>query len=256
MALIKGALSSVYGALFPGQARLNVSFGMRNPAVPRSFASLGAKRGSPEAREVYLPRRETRCCSSLARSCSVQAAHHREEKSLFVRVKWAEKSGSPVLSRGLDSSGVAAGSVSRSPGQDPRQGSPSPPSGVCPLPPGPKPWLSIPTVVCSRGLLSPEPSSQCHGLGCRPHGPAGLSHGHRTPLSPAAHPDTGPGHCCPTCLSLGLCHLPTLMEENPGGTQGPRVCNSWQQTHECHRKGCGTRRAEGPGASLLALLGT
>lgn len=92
---IKGALGSIYGALFPGQTRLSVPFGMRNPAVPRSLASVGAEQGCPEAREVYLqwPRRETRCCSSLARSCSVQAAHHRDGKSLFVRVKWAEKSG-------------------------------------------------------------------------------------------------------------------------------------------------------------------
>lgn len=123
--------------------------------MPRSFASLGAERGSPEAREVYLqsPRRETRCCSSLARSCSVQAAHHRVEKSLFVCVKWAEKSGTLVPSRRLDSSSVAVGPMSCSQGQGP----PSPPRVVCPLPPGPKPWLSIPTGVYQGPPVPPSP---------------------------------------------------------------------------------------------------
>lgn len=99
------------------------------------------------------PRRETRCCSSLARSCSVQAAHHREEKSPFVPEKWAEKSVTPVLSRRPDSSKgrvwqwvPCSAARARLP--------PSPPSGVCHLLPGPKRCLSIPTVACARGLLS------------------------------------------------------------------------------------------------------
>lgn len=43
--VIKGALSSIYRAAFPEQMCLNVPFGMRNPAAPRSLA--GSQAGIP-----------------------------------------------------------------------------------------------------------------------------------------------------------------------------------------------------------------
>lgn len=89
------------------------------------------------------------------------------------------------------------------------QGAPRPPRGVCSLLPRPKCWLSIPT-VCQR---PPHPSPHCHGPGqaATLHSPSGLSHGHRKPLAHAAHPSSGLGHCCQTCLSL--CRLPQSWRE-------------------------------------------
>lgn len=105
--LIKGALSSIYRALFPIQICLNVPFGMRNPAVPRSLA--GSQGGSPEAGDNLSPRSETHCCSSLARSCSARATCCMEEKSTFVCVKRTEKLVTLLLRSGPDSSSEGKG---------------------------------------------------------------------------------------------------------------------------------------------------
>lgn len=149
---------------------------------------------------MQSPGRETRCCSSLARSCSVQAAHCKEEKSPFVLVKWAEKSGTPALSRKVESS-KGSGSQATSP--------PPPKCGV-----SPSPWT--PTLAqcphCGMDQRPPvplQPSSHCPGLG-----------GAATPHSPAG-PEKAPVPCCarkewpwallPDLPVPGLRHLPTLM---------------------------------------------
>lgn len=215
--LIKGALRRIYRAPFPGQTHLNVPFGMRNPAVPRSLASLGAKQGSPEAREVYLqlPRRETGCCSSLARSCSVQAAHHREEKTLFVHVKWAEKSGTPALSRRLERAKAQGGSGSHvlQPGcPQATKGGVFPSSWTKVLPQHPH---CVPEASPPLSTL-PWPWASSH--------PA-------QPIRAFPWPQKGTGPCCtpkqwpwallPDLPVPGPVPPPTVMEGNPGGTSRP-----------------------------------
>lgn len=207
---------------------------MRTPAVPRSLASVGAKQGSPEAREVYLQfsRRETLCCSSLARSCSVQAAHQREEKSPFVRVKWAGKpEPSAEQEAGLEQRQRGSGCHVLLPGQGP----PSPPKwGVSPSPRtqagSASPLRRAPEASCphtphhtAMALGEQPPCTAQLGSPMATESHCPLLHDRAVALGTAARP----ARPCTSATSPGSCR------KTQGEQQGLWVCEAWEQTQEC-----------------------
>lgn len=108
MTSIKGALSNIYGALFPGQMRLNVPFGMRNPAVPRSLASVGARQGSPEAKGSLFAMAKKRNTLLLkpGKELFCPSCPSQGRKESVCPCEMGREIGNPVLSRRLDSSRV------------------------------------------------------------------------------------------------------------------------------------------------------